>query len=240
VIPLRDTLRSRRRPVVVYALIAANLAVFFSTYLSLPEPELHRVYLRHGIVPALYSSSDLLAAQGLLAVVTPFVSSMFLHGGILHIVGNMWILWIFGDNVEDWFGRAGFLAFYLFCGVASGLMHVVTNWTSPLPTVGASGAVAGVMGAYFLLYPKARVLTLVPIFVFIHFVELPAFVFLGFWFLIQFLSGTAAAAGPGGGIAWWAHVGGFVAGAAVVFVIGGGRPSAPARSRPTLRSPWDR
>jgi membrane associated rhomboid family serine protease len=136
---------------------------------------------------------------------------MFLHGGYLHIIGNMWSLYIFGDNVEDRLGHFRYLVFYLLCGLASGISHLAINWHSTLPTIGASGAIAGVMGAYFILYPKAKVLTLVPIFFFIQFIELPAFVFLGIWFLFQFISAAGTSA-QGGGIAWWAHIGGFVFG----------------------------
>ncbi len=213
-----------------------NVLVFYFANLSMSGDQLQHFFLRYGIVPLRYADPTIATRISLPAQLLPFFTSMFLHGGFMHILGNMWVLWIFGDNVEEWFGHWGFLAVYLFCGVASGLMHLLANWGSDLPTVGASGAIAGVMGAYFLLYPRARVLTLVPIFIFIQFVELPAFVFLGFWFLLQFLSG--AAGGPAGGIAWWAHVGGFITGAAVVFVLGGGKPVRPSRTQPTLRAPW--
>jgi hypothetical protein len=140
---------------------------------------------------------------------------MFLHGGLLHLLGNMWSLYIFGDNVEDHLGHFRYLAFYLLCGLASGVSHLVLNWHSEIPTIGASGAIAGVMGAYFVLYPKAKVLTLVPIFIFIQFIELPAYIFLGIWFLFQFLSAAGASA-QASGIAWWAHIGGFIFG--IVFL----------------------
>ena len=136
---------------------------------------------------------------------------MFLHGSFLHLLGNMWSLYIFGDNVEDRLGHFRYLMFYLLCGLASGVSHLVINWHSEIATIGASGAIAGVMGAYFVLYPQAKVLTLIPIFFFFHFVELPAFLFLGIWFLFQFMS-AAASSSQAGGIAWWAHIGGFVFG----------------------------
>src|SRR5206468_7368774 len=141
---------------------------------------------------------------------------MFLHGGWMHVIGNMWYLWIFGDNVEDRLGHAGYIIFYLLCGIVAAFGQIVIDPTSTLPTIGASGAIAGVMGAYFVLYPRSRVLTLVPFF-FIYFVWLPAWVMLGYWFLYQFLSGAAtsiatASQQSGGGVAFWAHVGGFVAG----------------------------
>lgn len=239
-IPIRDTIPHRRTPYVTYAIIALNGLVFLYE-LQLGPTGLQRFFMHFGLVPARYSDPLVRVHFGPVAQVVPFFSSMFIHGGFLHILGNMWTLWIFGDNVEDWFGHAGFAVFYVFCGLASGVLHLFFNWGSPVPTVGASGAIAGVMGAYFLLYPTARVLTLLPIFFFFTFVELPAYFFLGLWFLLQFLSGTASvAAGGAGGIAWWAHVGGFVAGAAVVFVLGGGKPRRPRGSRPTLRSPWER
>lgn len=237
-IPLRDTIPSERRPYVVYALIALNAWAFLRVNLSLPPAEIQHVFAVYGILPARYADAALSARLAGGNSLVPFVSSMFLHGGLLHLLGNMWTLWIFGDNVEDWFGHAGFLVFYLFCGVASGVMHLIANWGSTLPTIGASGAIAGVMGAYFLLYPRARVLTLLPIF-FVFFVELPAYVFLGFWFLLQLLSG-AASSGGAGGIAWWAHVGGFLTGAAVVFVLGGAKPQRPSRSRPTMKPLWQK
>jgi membrane associated rhomboid family serine protease len=147
--------------------------------------------------------------------VLPFFTSLFLHGGFLHLLGNMWFLYIFGDNVEDRFGHLRYLAFYLLCGLAAGASHLVLNWHSNVPTIGASGAIAGVMGAYLILYPRAKVLTLLPLFFFFTFVELPAFLFLGIWFLFQFLI-AAAAAGQAGGIAWGAHIGGFIFG--IVFL----------------------
>ncbi len=239
-IPIRDTIPSRRTPFVVYGIIALNAAAFLFQ-LNLHPAELQRFVMHYGVLPVRYSDPEVARHFGLLDQVVPFFSSMFLHGGFMHIIGNMWMLWIFGDNVEDWFGHLGFAVFYLFCGVASAVLHLAFNWGSPLPTIGASGAIAGVMGAYFLLYPRAKVLTLVPIFLFFTFLELPAFVFLGFWFLLQFLSGTAAAAGgAAGGIAWWAHIGGFVAGAAVVFLLGGGKPRRPAGKRPTMKPLWDK
>ncbi len=239
-IPIRDTIPSRRTPYVLYGIILLNALAFFYE-LGLGPREIEIFFRHYGIVPVRYSDARVSAHFGLVAQVLPFFTSMFLHGGWLHIIGNMWILWIFGDNVEDWFGHGGFALFYVFCGVFSGLMHLAFNWGNSLPTVGASGAIAGVMGAYFLLYPTARVLTLVPIFFFFTFIELPAVVFLGFWFLLQFLSGTAAtAAGASGGIAWWAHIGGFAAGAAVVFLLGGARPRKPRGKKPTMKPLWDK
>jgi membrane associated rhomboid family serine protease len=223
VIPLRDTIPSRKTPVVVYLLIALNAFMFFQeAKIGLLSggtgKELTKFLYYYGVVPARYSTEA--STFSFFEQALPFVSSMFLHGGFLHIIGNMWMLWIFGDNVEDWFGHFGFLLFYLFCGVVAGAIHVLTNWTSTMPTIGASGAIAGVMGAYLILYPKARVVTLVPIFIFLQIMELPAYVFLGIWFAMQLLQGTA---GGTSSVAWWAHIGGFLCGMALVVLVGGKR-----------------
>jgi membrane associated rhomboid family serine protease len=150
----------------------------------------------------------------------PLFTCMFLHGGWLHIIGNMWYLWIFGDNVEDRVGHAKFFIFYILCGFLSGLTHALMNQNSGVPTVGASGAIAGVMGAYIILYPRAKIWTLIPIFFFVQFYEIPAFIFRGFWVLMQLLIGAFSGnMGPlSGGVAWWAHIGGFAAGAILIFV----------------------
>ena len=156
----------------------------------------------------------------------PILTSMFLHGGWLHLAFNLWFLWIFGDNVEDRLGHARYLFLYLAAGVAATLAHVFANPGSTLPAVGASGAIAGVLGAYLLAYPRARVTTLIPIFVFIHVTVLPAWVVLGMWFALQFLSGALALAttqASAGGVAWWAHIGGFAAGVVLLPVLSIGR-----------------
>jgi membrane associated rhomboid family serine protease len=162
------------------------------------------------------------------AALLPFFTSMFLHGSWLHVIVNMWALWIFGDNVEDHLGHFTYLLMYLLCGLAGGMTHTLLNLASSVPSVGASGAIAGIMGAYFVLYPSARVLTLVPFF-FVFFVWLPAWIVLGYWFVVQFLSGAAtsiSANNPGGGgVAFWAHVGGFVAGLVLIRLF----PSRPRR-----------
>ena len=198
-IPLRDTIKTRRRPVVTWALIAVNLVVFIFE-ISLGEEGLRSLFFSYGIVPADFSPPAL-------------VTSMFLHAGLFHLLSNLWTLWIFGDNVEDRLGRFRYFVFYIACGIAAGIVHSLSDLSSTMPTIGASGAIAGVLGAYFLLYPRARVVTLVPLFFWPLFFEVPAYFFLGFWFLTQVLSGGLAVAGVGAaGIAWWAHVGGFVAG----------------------------
>jgi membrane associated rhomboid family serine protease len=208
-IPIRDTIRSQTYPIVNLSLIAANVLVFF---VELSQGQaLDKFIFIYGLVPARYSVPQLGDYFTVGQQAVPFVTFMFLPGGFLHLLGNMWSLYIFGDNVEDRLGHFRYLAFYLLCGLASGVSHLALNWHSQIPTIGASGAIAGVMGAYFVLYPKAKILTLVPIFIFIQFVELPAFIFLGIWFLFQFLSAAGTSAQVGG-IAWWAHIGGFVFG----------------------------
>ena len=215
--PLRDTVPRRGPPVLTLLLIAANVAAF-AFELTLTPAELRDLFDQCGMVPARYTD-PLYAARHLLPQrdLWPFLTSLFLHSGWLHLISNLWVLWIFGDNVEDRTGPFGFLCFYLVCGFAAGAVHLVTNPTSMLPTIGASGAIAGVMGAYFVLFPRARILTLVPVFFWPVFVELPAVVWLGLWFLLQFYSGTLALTDQAvaGGVAWWAHVGGFLTGIAL-------------------------
>ena len=214
-IPIRDTIPSKSTPVGTSIIILANSLVFIFE-LMLPDPVLEAFFYYFGIVPARYSHPEWAAWVGLpLDDYWPFVTSMFLHGGWIHIIGNMWTLWIFGDNVEERMGTMRFLVFYFVCGLAAALVHFFTNLNSTLPTVGASGAIAGVMGAYFLLFPNARVITLIPLFFLPLFVEIPAITYLGFWILSQIFSGTLSLGLPEdvGGVAFWAHVGGFVAGA---------------------------
>jgi membrane associated rhomboid family serine protease len=208
-IPLRDTIRSRNYPVINTLLISTNALVFL-IQLSQGPQEARFIYT-YGLVPARYSVPEVAAHFTSFQQVFAFLSFMFLHGGFWHILGNMWFLYIFGDNVEDRLGPFRYLLFYLFCGWASGLFHLLLNWQSPVPTIGASGAIAGVMGAYLILFPRSKILTLIPILFIPYFVEISAFFFLGIWFFLQFL-GAAGSGAQGGGIAWWAHVGGFAAG----------------------------
>lgn len=207
--PIRDTTPAKTVPIVNYTLIGANVLAFLIQLLQ--GGGIHRFVFYYGLVPARYTVPEFghyfSAGDQLLS----FFSYMFLHGGFWHLLGNMWFLHIFGDNVEDHLGPFRYLAFYLACGVVSGLCHLLIHSHSNVPVIGASGAVAGVMGAYFLLHPGSRILTMVPIFIFPLFFELPAFVFLGVWFLMQFFNATLGYAGASG-VAWWAHVGGFVAG----------------------------
>jgi membrane associated rhomboid family serine protease len=211
-IPIRDNQISDCVPVVTYGLMGVNILVWLFQMQLGPGEE--AFYYLYGLVPAKYSISEMSRHFSLFNHVVSLFSYMFLHGGFWHLLGNMWSLYIFGDNVEAHFGSIRFLGFYALCGLISGGFHFLLNPFSMVPTIGASGAIAGVMGAYFLLYPKARILTLVPIIIIPWFVEIPAFIFLGIWFFIQFLN--AAGDGAGAGIAWWAHIGGFVAGLVLV------------------------
>ncbi|RJQ67360.1 MAG: rhomboid family intramembrane serine protease [Desulfobacteraceae bacterium] len=208
-IPIRDTTPSRNVPVVNHALIAINVVVFMVEMMQ--GRTLDRFIFTYGLVPARYTVEGLAGHFSFAQQIFAWISFMFLHGGFLHLLGNMWSLHIFGDNVEDRLGPLRYLVFYLLCGITSGISHLILNAASTAPTIGASGAIAGVMGAYFLLHPTSRILTLIPILFIPWFVEIPAFFFLGFWFLMQFFSATASG-GTAGGIAWWAHIGGFVFG----------------------------
>jgi membrane associated rhomboid family serine protease len=213
VIPLRDTNPSRGIPLVNYLLIGACVLAFLYE-LSLGR-KLSGFLMEYGLVPARYTYTAIWAQFSLLEQLTPFLSSMFLHGGWLHLIGNMWTLYIFGDNVESELGSVRYILFYLLSGITAGIIQTLTSPGSTIPTIGASGAIAGVMGAYVILYPRAKILTLVPLFVFFYFVEIPAFVFLGFWFLLQFFNGALSLSSRTqefAGIAWWAHIGGFVGG----------------------------
>lgn len=235
-IPLRDDIRSRSVPVVNYALIAITSVVFLmqlsgdatdtsmvEQFGMIPKRVLHpgepvvvetiAVHPRHGPVRLQHEAAPS-PIPGWLTILT----CIFLHGGWMHFISNMWFLFIFGDNVEDRLGRWGFALFYVGAGVAASLTHLATNPTSAVPTIGASGAIAGVMGAYFLLYPRATVLTLIPILFFIQIVHLPAAFFLGFWFVLQFFQGSLAlTSDQTTGVAWWAHIGGFAVGFAVIY-----------------------
>ncbi len=209
-IPIRDQIPSRSYPVVTRGIIGLNILAFI---LQMMQGEnIERFIYMYGLVPARYSVPEVSAHFSSWEQVFALFSFMFLHGGFLHILGNMWFLHIFGDNVEDRMGSTRFLLFYLLCGWASGFAHLWTNWTSTIPTIGASGAIAGVMGAYLVLFPGARIITLIPIFFIPYFIEIRAVVFLGIWFLFQFFYASLSGPEGGGGIAWWAHIGGFVFG----------------------------
>ena len=208
-IPIRDTTPSKSVPVANLTIIGINV-VFFLVQLAHGQSQDHFVYL-YGLVPAKFTVPQVSAYFSLGQQILSLFTFMFLHGGFIHLIGNMWSLYIFGDNVEDRLGSARYIIFYLLCGLASGMSHLMLNAHSNIPTIGASGAIAGVMGAYFILYPRSRILTLIPIIFIPWFVEIPAFFFLGIWFVLQFLN-AAGSSGHAGGIAWWAHIGGFVFG----------------------------
>lgn len=232
-IPLRDNIPSRTVPYVNYALIGICCLIYFVQSMD-PEGD---IVMDYGLIPVRVSHPDqevvirvptlVRDGRGVDAIVykeetlppspvsplATLLTCVFLHGSILHLLGNMWFLYIFGDNVEDRLGHWGYVLFYVACGCIASGVHYLSDMNSSIPTIGASGAVAGVMGAYLLLYPHAQVMSLVPIFIFLHMMVLPAPLFLGIWFLLQLLQGTfSIGAMEAGGVAWWAHVGGFVAG----------------------------
>lgn len=217
-IPLKDINPTRTTPVVNIALIVANVLVFFyMVYTTTLAPGSENVFMMaHGTVPL--RVSQLVQGRGTTeAALLPLVTSIFLHSGLMHLAGNMLFLWVFGDNIEDYFGHLGFLVFYLLCGVGSGLIHVLFNLDSRIPAIGASGAISGVMGAYAVLYPRHRILT----FFFIFLIPVPAILILGYWFVIQFLEGVNGIGmrAQGGGVAIWAHIGGFVIGVLITLLV---------------------
>jgi membrane associated rhomboid family serine protease len=212
--PLRDSQPSEKQPLLTMALILVNVLVFFYQ-LSLGDFELNDFLARCGAVPARLDWPDLF-------------TSIFLHGGWMHLIGNMWFLWVFGDNIEDILGRGNYLVFYIACGLAGGLGHILLNPTSQVPAVGASGAISGIMGAYLLKFPQSRITTLV---FFILTVEIPALFMIGYWFVTQIFSGVGSLAATGtqqGGTAWFAHIGGFIAGCVLIQLL-------PTRSRWQVR-----
>lgn len=209
--PLYDTVRSRKLPIVNWTLIILCGLAFYYEW-ELAEVELNRFIHTWGLIPSRLSTAP---ADTWITV----FSSMFLHGGWFHLLSNMWTLAIFGDNIEERFGSANYLIFYLLSGIAAALLEVYISPASTIPTIGASGAIAGVLGAYLIQYPKARVASLVPIFFIFTIIELPAVVFLGFWFVLQLFSGWLVLQGADvSGIAWWAHIGGFVFGMLTSFL----------------------
>lgn len=232
--PLWDDVPSQGVPVVNYAIIA-TCALAFLLQLAAPADD-ESLVREFGMIPVRLTDPEkkLAILQGrdaqgqwveeeirLDSPVSPWVTlltSMFLHGGLMHLVGNMWFLFIFGDNVEDRYGHVKYLLMYLLCGVAAGILHIVSAPDSVVPTVGASGAIAGIMGGYLLLYPHARVMSLIPFGIFTRIIPVPAIFFLGFWFLLQLISGLAENA-ISGGVAWWAHVGGFATGLGTTYLM---------------------
>jgi membrane associated rhomboid family serine protease len=226
-IPLKDMTPRRSTPVMTLLLIVANSIVFFYQ-ISLPARAADVLVNHYGLIPArieyaLAGGHHVTFAQAFV----PLFTCMFLHGGWLHIIGNMWFLWIFGANVEDRFGSFTYLLVYLICGIGSGISQVLFSWGSTVPSIGASGAISGVLAAYLVFFPGSRILTLIPLFIIFFTVKIPAFIFILLWFLVQILSGLGslgAGVGTGGGVAWWAHVGGFLIGLLIAMQArGGGR-----------------
>lgn len=225
-IPLKNLSSQRSVPIVTLLLIAANVVVFLHQA-TIPPAAGDRFIRTFAMVPlkiqyALAGTHHVTLAQALV----PLFTCMFLHAGFLHIVGNMWFLWIFGANVEDRLGPFVYLLFYLVCGIGSSVSQLLFSWGSPVPSLGASGAISGVLGAYVVFFPASRILTLIPLFIFWFTARIPAIVFIGLWFIVQFLSGIwSLGIASAGGVAWWAHVGGFLIG---LFLAKGvcGRPAA--------------
>ncbi len=228
--PIKDTVRSRSFPLVNWLIIVANLLVFvFET--SLTGQQLDTLVLAYGVVPV-----ELLAGQPL-EWITPF-TSMFLHGGWFHLFSNLWALFIFGDNVEDRIGSGRYLVFYLLSGIVASLTQAFVDPTSRVPAIGASGAIAGVLGAYLVLYPNSRVITLILLFFLPVFIEVPAIIYLGFWFIAQFFNGLLSLEMTAvGGVGYWAHIGGFVCGLVLVRLLAR-RPRAHIRWYPDEYHPW--
>ncbi len=215
-IPLKDLTPRTTPPVVTVLIIIANVLVFLYQLSLGPRAERELVFM-YGMIPARVPLAFTHSSVTLSQAFEPLLTSMFLHGGWLHLIGNMWFLWVFGGNVEDALGHFQYLMFYLICGIAAGVVHTFVNLGSTAPAVGASGAISGVMGAYVVLFPSSRVLTLVPLLFLFFTVRLPALLFLGYWFVLQFLSGVSSLdERTVGGTAWWAHVGGFLVGALLV------------------------
>lgn len=215
-IPLKNLRPRIHFPSVTLGLISANFIVFFYQ-LSLSPKALQAFITTYSVIPArvqlALAGSHFTLAQGFV----PFFTSMFLHAGWLHIVGNMWFLWLFGPNVEDRLGHFGYLGFYVLCGLGAGTAQTLFSLASQIPSLGASGAIAGVLGAYVILYPSSKIFTLVTLFFWWFFARLPAVLFIGLWFLVQFLSGVSSLSSSAeGGVAWWAHVGGFLLGMLLV------------------------
>ena len=220
-IPLRDLTPRQRIPFVAWGLVVANVAIFVYQYFVLDTVQAQAFFLASfAAVPANIGAA-VLGQESLAGGLLPLITSMFLHGGLMHLLGNMWFLWIFGDNIEDELGHVKFLLFYVTCGVLATLAHFAAEPSSTVPLVGASGAIAGVMGAYLVRFPRSRVTVLLPLVIIWTTVRLPAFVMLLYWFTIQLLNGTADASG---GVAWWAHIGGFAIGAVLALYLNRGRP----------------
>lgn len=224
--PLRDSAPSGTFPIVTVGIIVANVVVWLLE-LSL-GPQLNQFVGQYGLTPAKFIYSYKLHGGIITNALVPLFTSIFMHAGWMHIIGNMWFLWIFGDNVEDRLGRFNFLVFYILCGIGASLIQVLVHPTSTIPMVGASGCISGVLGAYLLSFPRARIHTLFIFFIIIRFIEIPAFMFLILWFIFQFISGAAEfGSSEGGGVAYWAHMGGFVVGMILLVALPKKKPRRP-------------
>jgi len=222
--PIRDSIPTKRFPIVNVSLMALNVLVFLFQ-ISLTDAELEAFIFTYGVVPERFADAGL----GGIGLYFPILSSMFMHGGWLHLIGNVWTLYIFGDNVEDRMGRGQYLAFYLLCGLLATGTHLFFNWGSPIPVIGASGAISGVMGAYLLLCPKSRITMLLPIFYIPFFFKIPSWVYLLYWLGLQLINGTSdwVGAETTGGVAYWAHIGGFAAGFILQYLFKSRKYEAP-------------
>ncbi|MFH1783548.1 MAG: rhomboid family intramembrane serine protease [bacterium] len=223
-IPLKTSIAHKKFPLVTLALISANCLVFL--YELSHGHNITTILQTAAVIPAKYFTDQVVPVS----LVIPLFSSMFLHASILHILSNMWFLWIFGQDVEARMGRRNFFLFYISCGILASLTHIMINATSHVPVIGASGAIAGVLGSYIFLFPRSQVITLVPIFVFLSVIKIPSLFLLGYWFLLQFLNGMATIGRTQniGGIAWWVHIAGFISGAVLLLVF------APSKRRRTI------
>ncbi len=242
--PLKTTVFSRNPPITTWLIIGLNVALFFIE-LQLPRESLERLTYLFGVVPARYTNPDWAAQVGYpTGHYWPYLTSMFLHGGVMHILGNMWTLWVFGMHVEDRMGPVRYLMFYLLCGIGAGIVHTFVNPDSTVPAIGASGAIAGIMGAYLVMFPLSRVIVMVPIFFYPLFFDFQAVFYLGYWFLLQLLSGAfSLIQSPAkGGIAFWAHVGGFLFGVLLLpmFLRPKSQRRVPYHDEGNVRHAWNK
>jgi membrane associated rhomboid family serine protease len=228
-IPIRDENPTRSFPLVTLSLILTNLAIFFYQF-TLGSHALELFLAKYALFPSQITTGIAVTPLAIKPFFLSIFTSMFIHGGIIHIAGNMLYLWIFGNNIEDILGHAKFLLFYLTAGVGGAIAHIISSPYSQIPTIGASGAIAGILGAYLILFPYARVLTIVPIFFFIEIIRVPAVILIGFWFILQLFNGffSLEVAQSAGGIAWFAHIGGFLTGLILIYLI-------PKRRTPSRR-----
>lgn len=219
ILPISDDNPTRRFPIVTVSLIVANIIIFIYSFLLPSQEAIIKFYNQFAMFPKAIVTGNPVTQNSIQPVYLSLITSMFLHGGILHIGFNMLFLWIFGNNIEDAFGRFKFIIFYLVAGVAGSFLQIATDPASTIPNIGASGAISGVLAAYLILYPNAKVLTVIPIIFFIEIVRIPAIILIGFWFILQLFSGLFTIGGTDGGTAYFAHIGGFIAGLALTLLV---------------------